>query len=104
MPRSINALFVIRLVIWLVAALGVGCALLGLLVTFLCAMTGGPGEPPSGMSIDQFIDWRESGQWRRDSIVQSVMLAVGSILAAIFATVATMVWKSWNGHRGSGTT
>ena|ERR1019366_1053025 len=103
MPRASKLLFWIRLVTWLCAALGVGLALLWLLATVGCALTGGPPEPPRGMSIEQFGKWRETGQWWRDSVKEAVMLGGISVLVAIVVTVATLVWRDWNCDEPNGT-
>ena len=49
-------------------------AILLLLATALVAPLGGPFEPPSDMSWDEFLEWTSSGAWWKESVGLSAIV------------------------------
>jgi hypothetical protein len=51
---------------------------------------GGPIEGPSGMSWEDFKQWRESGQWWKESVYFFVKLAIIPVIIASLITLVTL--------------
>jgi hypothetical protein len=85
--------FVIRVVTWSVTGACVAFAILGLGLTFFVGLMGGPAEPPSGMSFDDFMRWRDSGQWWRDAVWSDTKWAIIPIIVACVITLVTMLGR-----------
>ena len=55
-------------------------AIILLLVTDLVAPLGGPREPPSNMSWEEFMKWTDSGAWWKEAVRTSTIVALGGVL------------------------
>ena len=74
---------------WRLALQVLGWILIGyaglLLVTSIpVALIGGPMEPPSNMSMEEFSKWKDSGAWLK-STLWTVALAGGAGLVLVIA-------------------
>lgn len=72
MTPAMNKVF--RITTWI---MGVPVILLGVLIivsTLLIACFGGPREPPTGMSREEFHAWTESGRWFWGSLLRGAVL------------------------------
>lgn len=83
----------IRIVVWVGAALYLG---LRLLLLGGSAMFGGPGEPGSSMTFQEFHLRSAAGQWLRDDIDSFIVALTFCIAASIIVTLATLRWKAPN--------
>ena len=72
MTPALNKVF--RITTWI---MGIPLILLGLLIiasTLLVSFFGGPREPPSGMSPEEFRAWTGSGRWFWCSLLRGAIL------------------------------
>jgi len=61
-----------------------GYAIILLIATALVAPLGGPREPPSNMSWNEFQKWTESGAWWKESVrTATIVAACGAALMFI---------------------
>jgi len=93
MRFSRTSRIVLRVVPWGVVLWFLSDALFYLGLDGLVALLGGPVEPPSGMSWEEFQRWRQSGEWWRTDVMHYVWPLIVSVVVAVTVTLATVQWR-----------
>ena len=71
----------LRILTYLISAPLILFGALLLTSTALGNIFGGPREPPTGMTWDEFQTWTESGRWFWESMLQGAALVIAPLLA-----------------------
>ena len=71
----------LRILTYLISAPLIIFGALLLTTTVLGNIFGGPREPPTGMTWDEFRTWTESGRWFWESMLQGAALVIAPLLA-----------------------
>ena len=71
----------LRILTYLISAPLIIFGALLLATTVIANLIGGPREPPTGMTWDEFKTWTDSGRWFWISILQGAALVIVPLLA-----------------------
>ena len=71
----------LRILIYLISAPLIIFGTLLLATTVITNLLGGPREPPTGMTWDEFKTWTDSGRWFWESMLQGAALVIVPLLA-----------------------
>ena len=71
----------LRILTYLISAPLIIFGAILLVLTVIGIFLGGPREPPTGMTWDEFRIWTESGRWFWESMLQGAALVIVPLLA-----------------------
>ena len=71
----------LRILTYLISAPLIIFGSLLLATTVITNLLGGPREPPTGMTWDEFRIWTESGRWFWESMLQGASLVIIPLVA-----------------------